>query len=150
MDNIIENNKLIAEFMGVFDKILSTGNIHSWSDAPFYYTTEDTKGKVIKNICKYSKYDSDWNWLMEVVEKIESLGYRTLTENECFMITKNKLEPFDVRSKDDYSTIFSDNYEINHYESTKLTNTYTAIVEFIKWYNEQNKNNEKHTCIIDK
>ena len=87
---------------------------------------------------------------MEVVEKIESLGYRTLTENECFMITKNKLEPFDVRSKDDYSTIFSDNYEINHYESTKLTNTYTAIVEFIKWYNEQNKNNEKHTCIIDK
>lgn len=69
-----ENNKLIAEFMGVFDKILSTGNIHSWSDAPFYYTTEDTKEKVIQNITKYSKYHKDWNWLMEVVNKILNIS----------------------------------------------------------------------------
>ena len=86
MKNIVENNKLIAEFMGVFDKILSTGNIHSWSDAPFYYTTEDTKGKVIKNICKYSKYDSDWNWLMKVVEKILSLSIELDTMDKYYDI----------------------------------------------------------------
>ena len=73
MENITENNQLIAEFMGVFDKILSTGNIHSWSDSPFYYTTEDTREKVIKNISKYSKYNKDWNWLMQVVQKIRVL-----------------------------------------------------------------------------
>lgn len=56
----------------MFDKILSTGNIHSWSDSPFYYTTEDTREKVIKNISKYSKYNKDWNWLT-AIEKIESL-----------------------------------------------------------------------------
>ena len=130
MKNIIENNKLIAEFMGVFDKILSTGNIHSWSDAPFYYTTEDTREKVIKNISKYSKYSKDWNWLMKVVEKIESIedcvyqvdilqeGCKIL-KRCCLLIDKRvgKLEP----------------------DTTKIKSVYLACVEFIKWYNEQNK-----------
>ncbi len=81
MENITENNQLIAEFMGVFDKILSTGNIHSWSDSPFYYTTEDTREKVIKNISKYSKYNKDWNWLMQVVQKIRVLVMEDVTDN---------------------------------------------------------------------
>lgn len=115
----IEKNKLIAEFMGVFDKILSTGNIHSWSDAPFYYTTEDTKEKVIKNICKYSKYDSDWNWLMQVVEKIESL------ENNLKNETREEFKQFQkILSLPVY---------------TKIEVVYNACVEFIKWYNELNK-----------
>ena len=130
MKNIIENNKLIAEFMGVFDKILSTGNIHSWSDAPFYYTTEDTREKVIKNISKYSKYSKDWNWLMKVVEKIESIEdgiYQVdILQEGCKILKKcsllidktvSKLEP----------------------DTTKIKSVYLACVEFIKWYNEQNK-----------
>ena len=130
MKNIIENNKLIAEFMGVFDKILSTGNIHSWSDAPFYYTTEDTREKVIKNISKYSKYSKDWNWLMQVVEKIESIEdgiYQVdILQEGCKILKKcsllidktvSKLEP----------------------DTTKIKSVYLACVEFIKWYNEQNK-----------
>jgi len=118
--NTTENNKLIAEFMG-----------YEWFEVnkPYIAVREINGG--IKH------FQTDWNDLMQVVEKIESLGYRTLTENECFMITKNKLKPFDVRSKDDYSIIFSNNYEINRYDNTKLSNTYMAIVEFIKWYNEQ-------------
>ena len=130
MKNIVENNKLIAEFMGEFDKILSTGNIHSWSDAPFYYTTEDTKEKVIKNISKYSKYSKDWNWLMSVVEKIESIEYGVyqvdILQEGCKILKKcsllidktvSKLEP----------------------DTTKIKSVYLACVEFIKWYNEQNK-----------
>ena len=62
------DNKLIAEFMNLGDKILSTGNVHSWSDAPFFYITENTKAKVMKGIVKYSKYNISWNWLMPVVE----------------------------------------------------------------------------------
>ena len=101
-----ENNKIIAQFL------------------------EISHQKIAMN------FHSNWNILMDVVEKIESLGYRTLTENECFMITKSKLSSFDVRSKDDYNTIFSDNYEINHYGGSKKENVYNACVEFIKWYNE--------------
>ena len=116
------NNKIIAEFMGA--KLTK--------DLKIMYPVYEGDSSYVKNL----KYRSDWNWLMEVVEKIESLGYRTLTENECFMITKSKLSSFDVRSKDDYDTIFSDNYEINHYGGSKKENVYNACVEFIKWYNE--------------
>ena len=124
MKNIIENNKLIAEFMGVFDKILSTGNMHSWSDAPFYYTTEDTREKVIKNISKYSKYSKDWNWLMEVVEKIENLS----KEGETYMFSITK---FSARVTYKGSRIVD-----LPIDNTKIEAVYNACVEFIKWYNE--------------
>ena len=97
------------------------------------------KNKTVENNGNHKeqyKYHSDWNWLIQVVEKIESLRFRTLYENECFMITKSKLSSFDIRSKDDYSTIFSDNYEINHYGGSKKENVYNACLGFIKWYNE--------------
>ena len=111
MKNIIENNKLIAEFMGVFDKILSTGNIYSWSDAPFYYTTENTKEKVIRNICRYSKYDSDWNWLMKVVLK-------------CLEICHNEM-------LNEWKNGFSDSFF-----SRDINCMYSEVLRFIKWYNE--------------
>ena len=126
MKNIVENNKLIAEFMGVFDKILSTGNIHSWSDAPFYYTTEDTREKVIKNISKYSKYSKDWNWLMEVVEKIENLS----KEGETYMFSITK---FSARVTYKGSRIVD-----LPIDNTKIEAVYNACVEFIKWYNKNN------------
>ena len=121
MENITENNQLIAEFMGVFDKILSTGNIHSWSDAPFYYTTEDTREKVIKNISKYSKYSKDWNWLMQVVNKIENMGNDVLITSNYVQITYNEGENFI-------------NLELKG--NIMLEAVYNACVEFIKWYNE--------------
>ena len=111
MKNIIENNKLIAEFMGVFDKILSTGNIYSWSYAPFYYTTENTKEKVIRNICRYSKYDSDWNWLMKVVLK-------------CLEICHNEM-------LNEWKNGFSDSFF-----SRDINCMYSEVLRFIKWYNE--------------
>jgi hypothetical protein len=73
----MNNNKLIAEFMGVDTQITSIGDIHSWSDSPFYYTTEDSKEKVMENIAEYSKYHTSWDWLMPVVHKIdEACGQR--------------------------------------------------------------------------
>ena len=125
MENITENNQLIAEFMGVFDKILSTGNIHSWSDAPFYYTTEDTREKVIKNISKYSKYSKDWNWLMQVIEKIENLS----KEGETYMLSITK---FSARITYKGSRIVD-----LPIDNTKIEAVYNACVEFIKWYNKQ-------------
>ena len=118
-----ENNKLIAEFMGVFDKILSTRNIYSWSDAPFFYTTEDSKEKVMENIAKYSKYHSDWNWLMEVVEKIESLGF-----------------DFAIYTGSSVSIINTDNTPFKEVVSEGCKNkkeaVYNACLQFIKWYNK--------------
>ena len=69
----MKENKLIAEFMGLENQILSTGNIHSWSDAPFFYITKNSKEEVMKGIVKYSKYHKSWDWLMPVIEKITEL-----------------------------------------------------------------------------
>ena len=116
MNTIQENNKLIAEFMGVFNKILSTGNIHSWSDAPFYYTTEDTKEKVIKNISKYSKYHTDWNWLIEVVQKInDQNNVVQIHENHVMVVNNTKGEVL-----------------VDVVSGSMLEATYEAVVEYIK------------------
>ena len=68
----MKDNILIAEFMGLYDEISLdsiAGNIHSWSDAPFFYITEDSKEKVMEGITKYSKYHESWDWLMPVHRK---------------------------------------------------------------------------------
>ena len=133
MKNIIENNKLIAEFMGLFDKILSTGNIHSWSDATFYYCTEDSKEKVIEGIIKYSKYHTDWNWLMKVVEKIHSM------QSYGVLINPNGTY---IQDEDDKVICMTfKNEEVNGeiISSSNIEATFNCCVEFVKWYNEQNK-----------
>jgi hypothetical protein len=95
-----ENNKVIAKFMGL---VIITDGISFF----------DTNYNFLK------KYQSDWNDLMEVVEKIESLGVVVeIRENVCYIET----------SLNDY---------YSELEDTKLQATYKAVVRFIKWYNEQ-------------
>ena len=117
----MNNNKLIAEFMGVYDEISLdsiAGNIHSWSDAPFFYITEDSKEKVMEGIAKYSKYDTSWDWLMPVVEKILDLSFQDDGDAEDFYNIRDCMP------------------DLNH--------TYKAVVEFIKTYNsERSKWNEQ-------
>ena len=99
-----ENNKIIAEFMGVSkSKIDANGQVLNFENS------------------KYNTYNSDWNWLMQVVEKIESLNH------------KNNEEHFQLVS-------FIHHWlRRKHKELTKIEAVYNACIEFIKWYNEQNK-----------
>ena len=106
----LKNNKLIAEFLGYIDNGCS----------------ED--GFLIHPITNYDveisslKYHEDWNWLMEVVEKIESLGYRIeIVKHICRIYLSNK-----------ETIIISEN-------TPKIEAVYIACVEFIKWYNNKNK-----------
>jgi len=121
----VDANKLIAEFMGLYDEISLdsiAGNIHSWSDAPFFYITEDSKEKVMEGITKYSKYHTSWDWLIPVVQKIESLGY-------VFTIQGGKAE---------YGEMISETRCF--IAEDKLSSTYQAVVEFIKEYNNESRN----------
>ena len=105
------NNKLIAEFL--------CWDINSPSTFPTYlHQEEETQGYW------ELKFDTDWNWLMEAVDKIESFGYVFQLQGNSATFFKNKTfkEP-----------IWNDSFIGN----TKLKATYNAVVEFIKWYNEQ-------------
>jgi hypothetical protein len=114
----IENNKLIAEFMGLtykeekdfFDdkiikKVISKGHpdktIHQDIDYHFQLTQ--------------LRYHGSWDWLIPVFQKIMDI---------C------------LNYEDDYG----DFYEIRDC-IPDINQTYKAIVEFIKMYNEKQKSN---------
>jgi len=67
-------------------------------------------------------YNSDWDWLMEVVEKIESLGY---------WVNRIKADVWIIDNNENIvinNTMHSDGIEA----------VYNACVEFVKWHNNQN------------
>ena len=105
----MEDNRLIAEFMGLDSQILSTNNVHSWNDAPFYYITKDSKEKVMESISKYSKYHTSWDWLMPVVKRI-------VRDVEL-----------DVGYKDEYREHLMDVVPF-----AKIEDVHEAVVDFIK------------------
>jgi hypothetical protein len=127
--NTIENNKIIAEFMGLSKTKmffnLKTGNYVKNENDDCKVRPTEVYLKNNKPITMFY-YHKDWNWLMEVVEKIESL------ENTRFDFQINQ---YNVRIYDHENIEFI--VELNR--DTKIEATYNACVEFIKWYNEQNK-----------
>lgn len=113
---MIENNKIIAEFMEVlFDK----------EDNLYYINATNTLefGRWVKEV----PYNIDYNLLMEVLNKIQRLGYWIKTQS-----TNNGVHASFFIGK----TGFSD--PIIQYSRGKVKETYyKACLEFIKWYNEQ-------------
>ena len=125
MDNITENNKLIAEFLvknegglvKLEENIFST--IDEFEIPDDYLTLKDLK------------YHKDWNWLMSVVEKIENLQ----DENNCAIYNVQIEQSFtEIIDNHTSETIM---YDI--YADSKIEAVYNIVIEFIKWYNEQNK-----------
>ena len=114
----MNNNKLIAEFMGY--KLARCNNGLAW-ESPHRKAIDDVfgiHGRLWREDDTKYCWHTDWNWLMEVVQKIESLGY-------VFIIEGGKAEFGEMVSK---TRCF-----IN---KNKITSTYTAVVEFIKEYNK--------------
>lgn len=76
------------------------------------------------NYKQLAKYNESWNDLMPVVEKIDSI------------IPDNCMVKIEYR---DCVIPLGDDEAIYKYESTKIKAVWQAVVEFIKWYNTQNK-----------
>ena len=91
---------------------------------PYFY-------KLLKNRLAYHK---SWDWLMPVVEKIESIELSNKEyPNFSVKIIKNTCEVMRCRNSEVYKTIS------HKFENSKINNTYQAVVEFIQWYNLQEK-----------
>jgi hypothetical protein len=124
----IENNKLIAEFMGC--KLIGTEK-----DNIYYIPQHSERRLLYKGLVNESidfkpsqmKYHESWEWLIPVVEKIESLNV------VCF--EKN------LQEEGDYQCLFTKGNDIFicHYADTSKEATHRVVVEFIKWYNEREK-----------
>lgn len=102
-----ENNKIIAEFMGM--------KPHDKNELDGFWTNT-IKAHDFDNVMNL-KFHSDWNWLMEVVEKIESLGN------------------FNIGIEFANCTI-SGTFNKSITNESKIKAVYKACLEFIKWCNE--------------
>ena len=120
--NTTENNQLIASFLG------QTSTIYEFPQFGYIKSNGDWKDTFSASELKFH---SDWNWLMEVVEKIESLEVDKITFD--FFITQEKAHIHYCKNNEWFSNIF-----ISEGKS-KIQNTYNNCVEFIKWYNQQNQ-----------
>ena len=135
-EEIIKNNKLIAEFMeGVYtSKLFVIDRGYIW--LPNHNMTK------IENI----KYHKSWDWLTPVVEKIESLETEQdgnfqvhISSNSCSIQGTNLWKSVQNLSK--YGPVYMS--DPNAIFETKLESTYYNVVEFIKWWNN-NKINDRN------
>lgn len=129
----VENNKLIAEFMGYrecpmklyrMDDKFESVTIYSMYQEEDEYLTIEAGKKQVKFSPNEMEFHSSWDWLMPVVEKIGSMFHQVKIEfNEgfpyCEILCYNEDGELSKEIKEE-----GDNA------------TYQAVVEFIKWYNE--------------
>lgn len=109
LDETPKDNEIIAEFMGFTKSKSSLGNTWEHPD----------KMGVYGGVGQKFKYDTSWDWLMPVVEKIKKMQHNP---DEMFMGTtiERYLHFIAVTEKP---------------ITTPIKFLFDEIVEFIKWYN---------------
>jgi len=89
----------------------------------YYYNNEVYCNDYIELI--NFNYETSWDWLMPVVEKIEKEGYEVdIYSNKCEMATNFG------------STLLN---PILYDKGSKIESTWLACVQFIQWYNQNKK-----------
>jgi hypothetical protein len=129
--NIKEGNKLIAEFLGAEIKD-NTYCFHLGNPA-YQIQIEQMSFEDIGRL----QYHTSWDWLMPVVEKIESIhnkhdGYYAvyIGSNSC-TIQGTELHRA-LKDIEGYGAVYFDNVT----NGTKIESTWQAVIHFIQWYKE--------------
>ena len=112
-EEIIQGNKLIAEFIGGFERINK-----SWcfpSEMPYFIK--------IYSYPKIMRFHKSWNWLMLVIDYLQH------TDNCIFCVTIDE----------NVCKIWSEDSSYVHelVSSSTIKAVYEAIIKFIKWYNNE-------------
>lgn len=115
--DLTANNVLLADFMG-WEKL---------KDGRYYFSFFEPE-PVVKCPPEQLRFHKYWNWLMPVVEKINS------SDTECFVtIWANQCRIHNI-----YPYKMND---IFFEESSTIDAVFKACVEFVKWCNENPKSN---------
>lgn len=131
---IFKGNELIARFIGaksrkvifcVFPKGIFT---HPDHDFVFIKDSSEEMEGVAYTQWKFLRFHESWDWLMPVLEKIKMLKYPYLLSNNTATIYKIWMQ----------EPIAHSHGEIGGRETT-IQSAWICVVQFIKWYNKQNK-----------
>lgn len=120
--NTIQKNKLLAEFLGYeIEETLKGEKVYA------IRLPDATGTKTDFYTPKELKFHCDWNWLMLVVDKIESIE---LKDGTTFTIDFycSSVTIFAYGNMDD-ELIFTEG-------KGRLINLYNACIEFVQWFNE--------------
>lgn len=133
-EELLEFNKLCAEFLGAKNLgKLGYSNLESYEHDLFIRTEWSNKyqDNIETDVMVLSSmsFHSDWNWIFEVVEAIEKLGY--YTKNEC------------IRNINYFNIYELENNEATFYgtDNSKKEAVVEAINQFLIWH--KTNNNEK-------
>ncbi len=126
---ILKNNKLIAEFMGwkqIGNFYIIGTTLHQF----VFFRNIETSPLDSTYIVAYENkllFDSSWDWLMPVINQIgEKTDYELI-----------------INSQESYWNKFGDNPTNQEYGGySNIENIWIAVIEFIKWYNTS-KNDEQ-------
>ena len=133
-EQVLENNKLIAEFDGwIYHSDYELNGCKG-------VLTKKGKGSLLLDTDQpfHVKYHSSYDWLMPVVEKIYKLyEWNTFYYNPkmVYFYLSAKIKIYVGSSNDDFGTCGKMEYKYIKCDNNPL---FVAVVEFIKWYN-QNK-----------
>lgn len=142
---ILDGNKLIAEFI----KLPYIGkNIYGFSGDVFDLTVGEVKGNILCYANAESmQFHSSWDWLMLVIDKIESLeGSNPFKDNPKVKFQGDHVEIFwystyrgDCIYWKNYLGIDGTTYPHKNQENSRILALFRAVIEFIQWYNQKSQ-----------
>lgn len=123
---IIENNILLAEFMGLVkdDPMIIGGKALEFKKGS--YVSLEVAGSG------FLKYHESWGCLMLVVEAIEDI------KKDRHLLFQVVINGFDCYIEA-HAMVHNFKSDFHHCERTKIEAVYYTCVAFIEWYNKQDK-----------
>ena len=135
-------NELIAEFMAYNKYDTQHGAIDGNPNIVNYYNIKEIPSNS-DGMDWHSQhnlmFDTSWDWLMPVVEKISQYVYETRVDNNGYkdVIIQDRAYPrtFGMIDSGGKWMVRINRMHLEQ-EDTLIKATYKSVVEFIKWYNE--------------
>lgn len=128
---IIEGNKLIAEFMGW---TIEPG-MEEDKD-PYYNWNKGFSMALLSDLLFHEK----WDWLMPVVDKISSLcAYENgtgITVLSLHLLSNNQWRCH-INYRKKYNGLNSEHKSIDIIKESLIKATWIAVTQFIQWFNSQ-------------
>jgi hypothetical protein len=132
---ILEGNKILAGFMEIEKVNLTQSDIYRLTSSLYHRI-------FTKNHCKYLDFDKSWDWLIPVVEKIESIRNKKfgwfcvyINSNNCSIQSKYLSKDIDGTLNKTINDVFYTDWTLD----TKLESVWKACILFIEFWNKQEK-----------
>ena len=134
-EEILEYNKLCAEFLGMYD--YSIDNKYFTKGRYFCYP-EKEKNQGSNYFDVSNCFLKDWSWIHSLIEKIESLGFKVIIgfNNYCGIIKTSKVTTDKTIRFESSKVVKEDNKMFTKRPETKKECVVEVIYEFLKWYND--------------